>query len=126
MKQFKVIGKNGKEIHPTVPTHPGEVLADELESRDIQKKDFAAQLKLPPSNVSELISGKRHVSAMLAIKFEKLLGIDAAFWLRMQNDFDLAVAKKKIYIRYQGKASRPKSKSLHKVVKNNKLQLLVK
>jgi len=71
MKHYEVIGKNGKVIETDVTLHPGEVLTDELEARKILKKDFAALLDLQPSHLSDLLKGKRHVSARLALKLEQ-------------------------------------------------------
>jgi len=94
MKHYEVIGKNGKVIETDVTLHPGEVLADELEARKILKKDFAALLDLQPSHLSDLLKGKRHVSARLALKLEQHLKLNASFWLRLQMAYDLFMAKK--------------------------------
>jgi HTH-type transcriptional regulator/antitoxin HigA len=96
MKHYEVIGKNGKVIETDVTLHPGEVLADELEARKILKKDFAALLDLQPSHLSDLLKGKRHVSARLALKLEQHLKINASFWLRLQMAYDLFMAKKEL------------------------------
>ncbi|MBA4139471.1 MAG: HigA family addiction module antidote protein [Segetibacter sp.] len=96
MKYYEVIGKNGKVIETDITLHPGEVLADELEARKILKKDFAALLDLQPSHLSDLLKGKRHVSAKLALKLEQHLKINASFWLRLQMAHDLFVAKKEL------------------------------
>jgi HTH-type transcriptional regulator/antitoxin HigA len=92
----KVIGKNGEVLETDVTLHPGEVLADELEARKILKKDFAALLSLQPSHLSDLLKGKRHVSAKLALKLEQHLKINASYWLRLQMAYDLFMAKKEL------------------------------
>lgn len=94
MATYKVVDKNGKKITTDVLLHPGEVLCDELEAREIKQKDFAQKIKLQPPHLNALLKGKRHVSARIAIKLEKELGIDADFWLRVQMTYDLAVARK--------------------------------
>jgi antitoxin HigA-1 len=93
---YSVIGKNGKKIEIDVLLHPGEVLGDELEAREITRKDFAALINMQPPHLSDLIKGKRHISAKLALKLEKHLDIDAGFWLRLQNCYDLTIAKKEL------------------------------
>src|SRR5438045_1243724 len=95
MCAYKVLNKKGKEIFSNLNLHPGEILADELEARDLKKIDFAKKLGITPGNLSELLSGKRHVSALTAIKLEKLLGISAEYWLRVQMAYDLAVERAK-------------------------------
>jgi addiction module HigA family antidote len=98
MASYKVIGKNGKEIFADVLLHPGEVLAEELEAREVLQKDFAVLVDMRPPHFNELLKGKRHVSAMLALKLEKNLGIDARFWMRLQADYDLKTARRQIKV----------------------------
>jgi antitoxin HigA-1 len=98
MSAYKVIGKNGKEIYSDVLLHPGEVLGEELAARGIAQKEFAELIEMRPPHLNELIKGKRHVSAILAIKLEKHLGIDAGFWLRLQIDYDLKIARKQLKV----------------------------
>lgn len=92
----RVIGRNGKVLETDVTLHPGEVLADELEARGILKKDFAALIDMHPSHLSDLLKGKRHVSAKLALKLEQHLQINASYWLRLQMAYDLAIARKEL------------------------------
>jgi antitoxin HigA-1 len=98
MGVYKVIGKNGKEIETDAILHPGEVLGEELVAREIPQKEFAELVDMRPPHLNELIKGKRHVSAILALKLEKQLGISAAFWLRLQVDYDLKMARKQLKV----------------------------
>jgi addiction module HigA family antidote len=98
MGEYKVIGKNGKEIYTDILYHPGELLSEELEARGIVQKDFAALVNMRPSHFNELLKGKRHISALLALKIEKELGIDAKFWMRLQVDYDLKNARKQLKV----------------------------
>ena len=98
MGTYKVIGKNGKEIHTDVLLHPGEVLAEELEARSFMQKDFAALVNMRPPHFNELLKGKRHMSAMLALKLEDQLGIEADFWMRLQIDYDLKLARRQLKV----------------------------
>ena len=74
---------------------PGEVIADELEARSIKKTQFATQLGMKVSHFSELLHGKRHVSAAITLKLEKLLDIPAESWMRVQVCHDLFVERHK-------------------------------
>ncbi len=94
MATYKVVDKNDKKITTDVFLHPGEVLAEELLAREIKQKDFAQKIKLQPPHLNDLLKGKRHVSARIALKLESELRIDADYWLRLQMAYDLAVAKK--------------------------------
>ena len=87
------INSKGKEIYTDVALHPGELLQDELEAREIKKTAFAALLGIKPGHLSELLRGRRHVSAATALKLEKLLNIPAEHWMRLQVYYDLFVER---------------------------------
>ena len=96
MAKYKVVDRKGNEIHSKLNLHPGEILRDELDARELRKIDFAKALGVTPGNLSELLKGKRHISALTAIKLEKLLGISAEYWLRVQMYYDLATEREKL------------------------------
>ncbi len=50
------------------------------------------------SHLNELIKGKRHISALLALKLEQQLKISAGFWMRLQVEYDLKMAKKQLKV----------------------------
>jgi HTH-type transcriptional regulator/antitoxin HigA len=95
MNNYKVLNSRGKEIHTDITLHPGEVLQDELDARNIKKSLFAEQLGMKAGHFSELLHGKRHVSAATALKLEKLLGISAEYWMRVQVYYDLFMERHK-------------------------------
>lgn len=92
---YKVLNSRGKEIQTDIALHPGEILQDELEALDIKKSSFAQQLGMKPGHFSELLHGKRHISAATAIKLENLLDIPAEYWMRVQVYYDLFVERNK-------------------------------
>lgn len=98
-KEAVVFGADGRPIYPAVVFHPGESLKDEIEARGLVKKEFAKKIGLLPQHLSELFAGKRHFTAALAWELEKVLGIDAEFWVHMQADYDLFVIRNKRSIR---------------------------
>ena len=80
-------------IIPFEPTHPGELLIDELESREISQARFARQIGVNPSLVNEIIKGKRGVNIEMALLFEAALGISAKLWINLQNEYNLQKIK---------------------------------
>jgi antitoxin HigA-1 len=96
MSTYKILSKSGERLMPDISLHPGEVLEMELSARGIKKSGFAADLGILPSQLSELLHEKRHISASIAIRLEQLLGIDAEFWMRVQAAYDLHRERKKI------------------------------
>ena len=75
MPDYKVVNSRGKEIFTDINLHPGEILQMELAARNIKKAAFAELLGMKPGHFSELLLGKRHVSAATALKLQKLLDI---------------------------------------------------
>lgn len=96
MSVFKVIGQNGKELRSLVLLHPGEVLKEELEARDIKKSVFAMDLKIYPSHFSNILKGKRDINAAIALKLEKALDISAEFWVQLQAEYDLKLERQRL------------------------------
>lgn len=80
-------------LTPFEPTHPGELIKDELEARNISQVSFAEQIGVKPSLLNEIIKGKRGVNTEFALLLEAALGIPASMWLNMQSDYNMQVAK---------------------------------
>ena len=77
---------------PFRPYHPGELLKEELECRNISQKSLAKQLGIPYTAFNEVLNGKRPVSPDLALLLEASLGISAGLLARMQTDYSLQMA----------------------------------
>ncbi|CCH57617.1 hypothetical protein BN8_p06813 (plasmid) [Fibrisoma limi BUZ 3] len=92
----KAIDRKGQEIFSAKPTHPGVVLAEELDERAIKPSAFALQVGVYPSVISDLIHQKRNVTAALALKLEKGLGISAGYWMRLQVLYELNTERLKM------------------------------
>lgn len=69
-------------------THPGYILGMELKARGISQKNFAAQIAIQQSHLSEIIKGKRNITDQLAGKLEEALSIPAEHWIKMQAEYD--------------------------------------
>ena len=96
MTTHKVIDANGKELRSIVLLHPGEVLEEELEARNIKKSVFAMDLKIYPSHFSNILKGKRDINAAIALKLEKALDISAEFWVQLQAEYDLKLERQSL------------------------------
>jgi antitoxin HigA-1 len=89
----EVVDQDGKALRSPDLFHPGYILKEEIEAREIAKKDFAGLLDILPTHLSEVFTGKRPISIRLARRLETALDISAGFWLRMQADYDLKAAE---------------------------------
>lgn len=81
--------KLSKDILPSHATHPGVLIADELESREMKQAQLADAMNIAPNVLSELIHGKRNITPELALKLEKALDIDAVYWMRLQVRYEI-------------------------------------
>lgn len=80
-------------ITPFEPTHPGELIRDELEARNLSQAKLANQIGVSPSLLNEVINGKRAVNTELALLLEAAFGIEAELFLKLQSAYNMQVAK---------------------------------
>ena len=77
------------------PTHPGEMLLEEfLEPLGMTQTEFAQRLGVSYPRLNELIHGKRGITPDTALRLERLLGMEAQFWLNLQLAWDLYQVKR--------------------------------
>lgn len=81
-------------LKPFQPTHPGEILKEELEFRGISQRGLAKQLGISYSALNEVLNGKRALNTELAMMTEAALGVDAAPLLAMQNEYNILMAER--------------------------------
>lgn len=80
-------------LKPFEPTHPGELIRDEIEIRNLSQSKLAGKIGVSPSLLNEVINGKRAVNTELALLLEAALGIEAELFLKLQSDYNMQVAK---------------------------------
>ncbi|MGI6057584.1 MAG: HigA family addiction module antitoxin [Bilifractor sp.] len=72
------------------PVSPGEILEEEfLKPMHISAYKLAKEVHIPQSRLSDIISGKRRITADTAMRFAQYFGTTPQFWLNIQNQFDL-------------------------------------
>lgn len=87
----KMIANN---LKPFEPTHPGEVLKEELEFRGISQRGLARDLDISYTVLNEMLNGKRALNTKLAMMLEAALGVEAAPLLAMQCEYDILMAER--------------------------------
>ena len=76
--------------------HPGEILLRTyLEPAGLKGADLARATGLSTGRVSEILNGKRDITAEIAYRLERATEISAQLWLGLQNDYDLHMIEKK-------------------------------
>ena len=70
--------------------HPGEILREEfLEPLKISAYRLSKETFIPQTRISEILKGKRRITADTALRLSKFFGTSAKFWLGLQDDYDL-------------------------------------
>ena len=79
------------------PITPGEILREDfMEPMGISMNQLSRDIVVPPNRISEIVNGKRGITADTALRLERYFGIEAQFWLNLQSEYDLRIMKRKI------------------------------
>lgn len=77
-----------------IRTSPGEILREEfLVPMGMSARQLAAQIDVPANRVSDIVRGRRSVSADTALRLARYFGTTPRFWLDAQMAYDLSVAQ---------------------------------
>ncbi len=70
--------------------HPGEILQEEfLIPLKISAYKLSKDINIPQTRISEILKGKRRITADTALRLSNYFGNSAKFWLGLQDDFDI-------------------------------------
>lgn len=90
-----------------IPTHPGEVLKDELIARGIAQKEFARHIGIPYTMLNDILNERRPLSASTALLFESALGISADLLMGLQADYTMQKARENVEIKQRLRNIKP-------------------
>ena len=79
---------------PLISTHPCEIIKDEIESRGISQRTLAAQIGVSPTQLNEVLNGKRALNTEMAMLISAVLDINADPLLAMQTRYDMVTARR--------------------------------
>jgi len=80
------------------PITPGEILREDfMQPLGISINQLSRDLSVPPNRISEIVKGKRSITANTALRLQRYFGIEAQFWLNLQTEYDLRMIKRKIW-----------------------------
>ena len=72
------------------PIHPGEILLEDfLKPMELTQYRLAKSINVPAIRISEIVHGKRAISADTALRLAKFFANSAQFWLNLQSNYDL-------------------------------------
>ncbi len=81
------------------PIHPGEILYEEfMKPMEVSINALSREIAVPPNRVSDIVNGKRGITADTALRLGKYFGVSPELWLGLQVDYDLRVAKRTTWL----------------------------
>ena len=86
--------KEVSKLEPFMPTHPGEVIKDEIEYRGISQRTLAAEIGVSYTQLNEVLNGKRPLNTEMAILIATALDLDAEPLLALQTRYDMITTKR--------------------------------
>jgi len=73
--------------------HPGRILKREIAARDLSANKLALSLRVPSGRITEILNGKRGISADSALRLGRYFGNSPKFWMNLQSNYELATAE---------------------------------
>jgi addiction module HigA family antidote len=93
------------------PIHPGEILADELEEISLSAAELARLIEVPANRVSQIIAGKRAITADTALRLAQYFRMSADFWMNLQKTYELDLARQEAGEAIKHIPQRPKTEA---------------
>ena len=75
--------------------HPGEILLEDfMKPMGISARQLAADIDVSPSRISDLVHGRRPITADTALRLGLFSSMEPRFWLNLQTEYDMRVTKR--------------------------------
>lgn len=85
-----------------IPVHPGEMLLEEfLKPMGISQYRLAKEIGVPQRRISEIVHGRRSITADTDLRICRFLGLSDGYWLRLQAHYDMVMARDRLAVEVQ-------------------------
>lgn len=74
--------------------HPGGLLKREMTARSLSANRLALDLGVPSGRVTDILNGRRSITAETAVRLGRYFGNGAQFWLNLQSQYDIALVER--------------------------------
>jgi antitoxin HigA-1 len=74
--------------------HPGRLLKRELTMRGLSANRLALDIGVPSGRITDILNGRRSITADTAVRFGRYFGNSAQFWLDLQSQYDIALVER--------------------------------
>jgi addiction module HigA family antidote len=85
-----------KKVHKLPLLHPGENLRSVLEDAGLSANAVALALRVPANRLTEILNGRRAITADTAMRLGRYFGTSAQMWMNLQARYDLEAAEEKL------------------------------
>jgi antitoxin HigA-1 len=92
MRAKSSIAAKGETLTPAV--HPGRSLRRELQARRLSANRLSLDLAVPSGRITDILNGRRAITADTAVRLGRYFGNSAQFWLDLQSQYDIAMVEK--------------------------------
>jgi antitoxin HigA-1 len=75
--------------------HPGRLLRREIEARALSANRLALDLGVPSGRITDILNGRRAITADTAVRLGRYFGNSAQFWLDLQSQYEIALVERK-------------------------------
>ena len=75
-------------------SHPGRFLKRELEARGLSANQIALDLGVPSGRITDILNGRRAITADTAVRLGRYFGNGAQFWLDLQSQYEIGVVER--------------------------------
>ncbi len=84
------------------PIPPGEILYEEfMKPLGVSINALAREIAVPPNRISDIVNGKRSITADTALRLGKYFSVSPETWLGLQADYDLRMAKRTTWLKVE-------------------------
>jgi len=74
--------------------HPGRLLKRELAARELSANRLSLDIGVPSGRITDILNGRRSITADTAVRFGRYFGNSAQFWLDLQSQYDIGVVER--------------------------------
>jgi addiction module HigA family antidote len=86
------MARNEANTRDISPVHPGEHLAEYLDELGVSQYRLSKELHVPQIRISQIVRGKRAITADTALRLGRFFGTSAQYWLNLQSQYELETA----------------------------------
>jgi addiction module HigA family antidote len=78
------------------PVHPGRILKREIAARELSANRLAISLRVTSGRITQILNGKRGISAETALRLARYFGNSSQFWMNLQARYELALIEREM------------------------------